>query len=553
MTDDHAYSSTPRLGVALSGGGHRAAVWSAGAALALIDMKMNDSIVSVSSVSGGSVTNGVLAAAGDVRQMNRTSAEACLKVGLEQWAHAGLFFPGPTTNRWLAGTLGRLTTALGSLVALAVAVVGAGRDWSMGSVAWTAAGAAVLVLGVALFMALKVLPGRTIRLAVCAAALLAWPLTFFALLASSRSSWWLFLIVPIVVLVWWEGIHRFGGRSAIVEDALARTLFGHVDRPLLLKDLAPLPVHHLFCATDLRTGNNLYMSNRLVWGFPGVAARPGTITVGKAVQASACLPGAFLARDYEHLQSDPPLTRTVVLSDGGVYDNMADQWEWGFVNRKKSFDKSPDKATILRDAQSERATHLVVVNASRGMTDVNAITTLPGLKGELASAMGAKNVLYDVSTATRRRLLIDTFDAAAHSGGASATGLGGMLVHIGTSPYLVIDRFGDGHDDIAKRAAKVMHVLDSATELDWPETKGDEKRKRAVWAGLAGLNASVKTTLAPLELLRAGSSAELLQHAWVLTAVSGYILHGWGESTLDDVTLWQRKRFTDLVRDSKGA
>jgi hypothetical protein len=39
----------------------------------------------------------------------------------------------------------------------------------------------------------------------------------------------------------------------------------------------------------------------------------------------------FLARTMDLVAGDP--ASAVVLSDGGVYDNMADQWEWGFPNR----------------------------------------------------------------------------------------------------------------------------------------------------------------------------------------------------------------------------
>ena len=50
-----------RIGVAMSGGGHRATVWGAGTILAVSDAGLARDVTSVSSVSGGSITNGVIA------------------------------------------------------------------------------------------------------------------------------------------------------------------------------------------------------------------------------------------------------------------------------------------------------------------------------------------------------------------------------------------------------------------------------------------------------------------------------------------------------------
>ena len=47
-----------RVGVALSGGGHRASVWAAGLLLYLADAGRNGDVGVIASVSGGSITNG---------------------------------------------------------------------------------------------------------------------------------------------------------------------------------------------------------------------------------------------------------------------------------------------------------------------------------------------------------------------------------------------------------------------------------------------------------------------------------------------------------------
>ena len=50
-----------RIGIAISGGGHRATLYSLGGLAYLADAGLNKSVVAIASVSGGSITNGYLA------------------------------------------------------------------------------------------------------------------------------------------------------------------------------------------------------------------------------------------------------------------------------------------------------------------------------------------------------------------------------------------------------------------------------------------------------------------------------------------------------------
>ncbi|HMJ78416.1 MAG TPA: hypothetical protein VK507_20705, partial [Iamia sp.] len=487
--------------MALSGGGHRAACWGAGALLGLVDADASGDVVSVSSVSGGSIANGVVGRGGDLRIGSREAVEGWLGRGLQQWGHVGLFFPGAPTDRWVVATLGLVALALATVVSALAATVAASRDWAMATVGWVALGLTAAMAGLVLWKVWSLLPRRSMEVAVLAGALATGPLSVGAVLTATRSAWWLMVPWAVGVILLAVATRRFGGRSAIAADGLAATTC-----PGTLDDLRERPVHHVFCATNLRTGNNLYLSNRLTWGSPGLAAEVGSTTLATAVQASACLPGAFLARTLD-IEG-----HTVVLSDGGVYDNMADQWEWGYPNRVDYAADTPGASAVLAAAQAEAATHLVVVNASRGMEGTDDKLTRPGLSGEMTSALGAKDVLYDVSTATRRRILIDMFDRA---GADPDNGPGGMLVHIGTSPYTVLDGFAGGTDASALRAAQLLPLLDQATDLDAGTTTQEERRRH--WKEVADANSVVPTTLAPLESIEPGSTARLLHHAWVLT------------------------------------
>ena len=57
------YMRSQRILILMSntGGGHRATVWGAGTILAVSDAGLAHDVTSVSSVSGGSITNGVIA------------------------------------------------------------------------------------------------------------------------------------------------------------------------------------------------------------------------------------------------------------------------------------------------------------------------------------------------------------------------------------------------------------------------------------------------------------------------------------------------------------
>lgn len=110
------------IGVALSGGGHRAALFTAGALMALVDMGANIRVVSVASVSGGSITNGLIATGCDFATTGRAELETALAPGIKAFTHDGLFFPGRPTNGYVARALG-----------LAGLTVGAVLGWMLGS------------------------------------------------------------------------------------------------------------------------------------------------------------------------------------------------------------------------------------------------------------------------------------------------------------------------------------------------------------------------------------------------------------------------------------
>jgi hypothetical protein len=111
--------------------------------------------------------------------------------------------------------------------------------------------------------------------------------------------------------------------------------------------------------------------------------------------------------------------------------------------------------------------------------------------------LAANDVLYDQSTAVRRRLLNLRYQH----------GLAGTTVQIDRSPYDLPASYAVFDDRAGNRAKAALAVL---------ELSGTE----AEWQAVADANAEVKTTLSKIPRARA---AALLRHAYVLTMVNTHV------------------------------
>ena len=250
----------------------------------------------------------------------------------------------------------------------------------------------------------------------------------------------------------WTGFVAFR-RSWIAARAFPTVFFSPNGKPTLLRDVNG-PVDHVICATEMQSAEQLYFAKTFVYGYRYGLGSPGDLMLHDAVQASACLPGAFPARwlrtsrhgfryaaDEAHPDDpcpdpeDRPPKRPafMVLTDGGVYDNMGDQWALGFRDRRACW---PDLETTHSEPHD-----LVVVNSSAGLgwSELKR-SIVPGI-GELLTLLKVKDVLYDQTTATRRRLLGDRSRRAL----AGTEGMRVGLINIPQSPFDVAAAFAVGH------------------------------------------------------------------------------------------------------------
>lgn len=495
------------IGVSLSGGGHRASLFALGVLLYLVDSGKNREVTSISSVSGGSLTNAFVGQALDFSSADVESFDRTVAPFVTQIARKGTF-----QGRGLSP---------GYLALMGVTLVATGLVWlvpgswpvrfglQVGAVAlW-----AVLVMSWMFCTLLGKLYGVLLATTLAAAVLLPWFTDPPGWLATPFGR---FVLFVAALLLWMWAIVSL--RGSVCASSYRTTLFtrnSRVDRV----DAMHADLDHILCATDLQSAEQVYFHPRFVYGYRFGLGSPGELRLSVAAQASANLPFAFPARwvrttpfnlrypgDEVPVELRPPGWRPcppledrpsrkgfMVLSDGGVYDNMADQWPQGFANRSTCWPG-------LKETHHEPSI-LIVANASGG-ADWKTMkrSRIPGLGG-LLSLLRVTDVLYDQTTAHRRAGLVGRFDRAAlaakdgHPGGMQ-----GALVHIPQSPVLVPSAYRGSRlwPDRAARAADILPELEPQVDY-WRQ---EAKESAGVGTVLSALGDEV--------------SVGLLRHGYVL-------------------------------------
>jgi predicted acylesterase/phospholipase RssA len=426
------------IGVALSGGGHRASLFGLGALLYLADAGKNREVTSIASVSGGSLTNGYVA-----QEAARQGTEFS-KMSSEEF-------------RALAGRLASRIARQGTLWATPL-------TWAF-----------VVLL---ILVALAVLVGTWF---------LPWPgwarvVAFF---------------VGLLVLGWLASL-----RGAVCRRALARSLFSPQGRPTRLDEIAT-GVDHVICATDLHAGEHVYFSGRFVCNYRYGWGQPGDLPLHVAVQASAALPGGFPPTRLPNAPhrfkagADPEaLKAPLILADGGVYDNMGDQWAQNAQERNERWRE--------QGANVHEPDEIVVVNSSAGMEwESTASFGLP-LIGEFLALKRDQGILYDNGTSVRRKAMIEAFKRAQEKG----KGLRGVIVHIDTSPANLAASFRSGRDESAGRADRVMTLL-GGDQTGWDQAR------------LASTKVGTHLSKMPVE-----EAAGLLRHGYALAMAALHVVRG---------------------------
>jgi hypothetical protein len=310
--------------------------------------------------------------------------------------------------------------------------------------------------------------------------------------------------VPVALLYAVGGLlilAAFAWRGGLTAWAFGSTLFPDGGRTRLADVEGNLD--HVICATDLHAGEHVYFAPRFVYAYRFGLGKPGKLPLRTPVQASAAFPGAFpvrwVPRRFKFNQSGksehhkPPF---LALVDGGVYDNMGEEWAQGLDDRTGDF---------------RTAGALVVVNASAKMPYGRVWSLWLPLVGGALAFWREKSVLYDSGTAQRRRAMVRQFDLAALGGG----GYKGTLVHISQSPYKGARLFEKATGAWAARAARAQEALKWLAEHD---TFGEAR-----WTEEATRSPTVPTTLVGFD---AKTTSTLVYHGYLLTLINAKVFLG---------------------------
>jgi len=434
----------------LSGGGVRAALFALGALLFIVESGVSARVRVVSSVSGGSLVNATLAMWKDFSKATAEDFEELCRDLARRISLRGVFF----WSGWRA-----------FLTQLALALV-----WGV---------AAMTVFS---FVAG---PGAT------------WTWRNFLVIEGC------YLAVAVLLAAYQITMGRQRTQIRANKVFLRATSSGTTaDRPKpasrpTLADFSPSVVRHVLCATELTSGRPFFMDRDGVSSRTYGRGGPG-ISVAQAIYASAAFPIVFppLRVSSEKLalsgsdRVDAP--RKVWLSDGGVYNNLANEFDEAFLaeatNALRLRTGDPGPGRLQR----------ILINASAP----SRVRPLPRMwiRRGLEATARIMSITYENTVRPRIEALV------ADEGRPGSD----LLIDIAVSPMEVARRLRDSlasDADAVRRAKDLIGSLSAMkTEREWIET--------------STAAAAVKTVLSPIGL---GPAARLLHQGYVDAAIVCHI------------------------------
>lgn len=379
---DATPTESDALGLALSGGGVRAALFSLGVVIGLIETGCHRRVRCVASVSGGSIVNAALAHArslGDfttVEDFNPLASRLAASLALK-----GAF---AFDRRTIFAALWYLFQVIGR---------------------------AILPVGFALIYLLSFLINwlrekQNIDLAHLDYSRVTWQAVVWILVALLAS-----LLISALL------------SRGLLQEAKYASVLGYVAgvstdtyKPNVKDWGAPSPesgprVWHVLVATDLLSGEPIYFSTQFVHCKPYGWSVPGDISTKAALYSSAAFPAAFPPKklklsklNFQNGRMKGPLPRVLRLADGGVYNNLGTDWFdvllaeqsrpsrpmlWPFGELKKI------------DPPKIETKNIIVVNAGAPISPVQRLLPFP------LSLSRIMSVLYDNTVKPRVRLIRD--------------------------------------------------------------------------------------------------------------------------------------------------
>ena len=346
----------PSIGLALSGGGIRATLFSLGVVIALVETGANRWVRSIASVSGGSLLNAWLAHAGDFSSLKSPDDFEARK--LAKMLRFGGVFAWSPRNIWrvIRSAIGLIPTLLGTVITVGAFFAGILKEERPPVVDVTIQG-----------------------------------------------MWWAYGLVP--PLIWIYIVATLGVFAAFIlrgrwQEAIFATKLGELtgNPQCTLASFKPSRVQHVLVSTDLKSACPVFFSKDFVHCQTHGWSEPGTLRTATALYASAAFPVVFPPRRlwasrfaFRNGKAGP--LRGFALADGGVYNNLGNDWF-------KTRDEQPasmwpyGELDLKVEGVREPLSMQIVVNAGAPSEPIEWL--YPGL-----STLRTMSVLYDNTVSPR--------------------------------------------------------------------------------------------------------------------------------------------------------
>lgn len=412
-----------RVGVALAGGGYRASLFALGALMYIHDAcrmtgEKQRKVVAVSSVSGGSITNGVVAHGVELGKDDSDAMDQVAQRLIRHTISTGSMFGGAARlYYWLLLPVCSLLSAL--LLGLAI------RDITW-PIFWRAA--LIPLLAGAMPALFAVLPSggnkalrNTFEWILVMGCLVA-PLLLICFVLS-HSLWRIslgWLSLSFVVVLGFGAIWSL--RGSLLRENFEVLLKATTASTPMLKN-SNVHTHHVFCATEVQLDESVFLAHDVIRSRSFPPTRPGNLRTSVAIRASAALPIAFppvflqgfkerfVFRMVERDSDSRVAPKRMVLVDGGVRDNLGTGW---FERYTPAVDD------------------LVVVSSATNRHRPKIVSTIPGLS-EMISLINIINIPYNTRERNSRRAVLSELFAAGRPEAERKTR--GALIHIEDSPF----------------------------------------------------------------------------------------------------------------------
>ncbi len=559
-------SETTKIGIALSGGGCRAAIFGLGVLLYLADIGVNRQISAISSVSGGSILNGFVA-------LQTKPFNDCSDDDFEVRAARFARLISGDRAQWVFMT--RLILCL--LIALMV-------SW-----ATFANTVVILCLAAILFPLFGLVFGPRCggpllghwsvwlyitTLILGAFGILAWLLErrqiIYQIHHSSLAAPLINgLKVPADDLIWAASLtallfgwwvlaqQRHAMASIAYGHALARVHGVRGGRKAALEEMNKNNIRHIFCATELHAGHHAFFCHDLVYCRGFGIGEPGALPVRTAIQLSSNFPGGFPPRilkssrfqfelteppvlgELEALRPTDPVPPWLVLSDGGVFDNTADSWFLDVKDRMErisiEFEKllgdalrawklKDETGKLLNDDEASiapefrelfDAQHRALIDRRKAMEQIpEYLIVVNGGRPEPWQSLWSVWIPF-VGELTGFAKISSTM----YNNGTSAKLRDlGLRLHSGTPSGAIVDIVDDPVNPKSEEAyLRTLPLSDERRRR--PSDVYDYLQHPSMWTSeferigkLSRVNTAVPTTLAPLGF---GTTASLLYHGYL--------------------------------------